>query len=601
MRLPYPILRHPFTTHLILIGLVLAVLAGAAISLDDHLAVARMEKDLEARGRIAQSEVIALVKAGDHKRLQTFCTAIASDTATRVTIILPDGTILADSHEKPADMENHRDRPEVIAALAGRVGASHRHSYTLNTEMFYVALPLNDGTRLLGVLRTALPAAALAHWQRAQQHGIIVVAMVLFAVAATIAWFLHRDQELTLKAMRQWATDLATGTPSRKSMSLTGPDSILALAAALDHLVGQLTERIALVSQERNELEAVFGSMVEGVLTVDAEERVQSFNPAALALLGLDPRRVKGRPTLEAVRNLDLQRFIKATLAAATRQEREIALPDAKGDSRSFYLCGVPLKEGEGQRVTGALVVMSDVTNLRRLETVRRDFVANVSHELKTPITSIAGFVETLLDGALTEPDNARRFLNIIHQQAKRLHAIVEDLLALSRLEKETERHEITLDHHPIREAIAGAVQTCLPAATAKKISIRQECPPTLAAWLNPPLFEQALVNLIDNAIKYSPPDSDVLVFATATDDEVVVTVEDQGVGIAPRDQSRVFERFFRVDKARSSGTGGTGLGLAIVKHIVQAHGGRVTLTSTPGKGSTFAIHLRQAPTTTPA
>ena len=591
---PQALSRHPFVSLLVLTGLILAVLAGYAIQRGSQFASTEAGRDLEARARIAQTQATILLQRGDLEGLRAFCAAIAAATGTRITILLPTGTVLADSHEEPARMENHAGRPEIMAALRHRVKPAQRYSYTLHTEMLYVAVPLEENRALLGVLRTALPMTEIDRRLDGQRRAIILAAVLLFMLAMVAIWFISRQLRLPLRAMRNWATGVAAAGQLSRRLTVTGPDAIIDLATALDQMATRLTERATQISQQRNELEAVFGSMVEGVLTVDAEERVQSFNPAALTLLGLDPGRVKGRSTLEAVRNLELQRFIKATLSGKDTREGEIVLPDTKGANRSFYLRGVPLKSDDNH-TTGALIVLGDVTNLRRLETVRRDFVANVSHELKTPITSITGFVETLLDGALDEPENARHFLEIIHKQSKRLHAIVEDLLALSRLEQGAEKQEIALTPHPLTPLIEAAIQTCGPAATARKIIIRQECPGALAARLNPPLLEQALVNLVDNAIKYSPAGSTVLVSATAAENEVIVAVQDQGVGIAPRDQPRIFERFFRVDKARSSTMGGTGLGLSIVRHIVQAHGGRITLTSTPGKGSTFAVHLPTA------
>lgn len=587
---PQVLSRHPFVSLLALTGLILAVLAGYAIQRSSRFAAAEVERELIARARIAQGEAALLLQHNDVAGLQTFCAIIAATTNSRVTILLPNGRVLADSHEDPARMDNHADRPEVVAALQGRVAPTRRYSYTIQAEMLYVAVPLtHDGARL-GVLRTALPTASLERRLVPLRRGIMLTAALLFGLLGATTWLLNRSLNEPLRAMRQWTAELAAGKSPRRLIP-AGPEAVASLAVALDRMAAAMTGHLNRISQQRNELEAVFGSMVEGVLTVDAEERIRSFNPAALTLLGLDPGKVKGRSTLEAVRNLELQRFIKATLAASDTQEGEIVLPDAKGAGRSFYLRGVPLK-AEDHHATGALIVLGDVTNLRRLEAVRRDFVANVSHELKTPITSITGFVETLLDGALTEPDNARRFLEIIHKQAKRLHAIVEDLLALSRLEQGAEKQGLILTSQPLLPRIAAATETCLPAATAKGITLRQECPDSLVASLNPPLFEQALVNLIDNAIKYSPAGSNVLVSATATEEEVVISVQDQGVGIAARDQARIFERFFRVDKARSSTMGGTGLGLSIVRHIVQAHAGRITLESALGQGSTFAIHL---------
>jgi two-component system phosphate regulon sensor histidine kinase PhoR len=242
--------------------------------------------------------------------------------------------------------------------------------------------------------------------------------------------------------------------------------------------------------------------------------------------------------------------------------------------------------------VIGTLAVFHDITHLRRLETARRDFVANVSHELKTPITSIKGFVETLLAGALKEPENAEKFLRIIAQQTDRLHEIIDDLLSLSRIEQKAEKHQIALARGNLKEVLQAASQACEAKAAAKNISLEVTCPDTLRASLNAPLLEQALVNLIDNAVKFSPAHSTVRVEAQETEAEIIIRVMDQGDGIPPEHLDRIFERFYRVDAGRSRKEGGTGLGLAIVKHIAQAHGGRVTVESTPGQGSIFSLHL---------
>jgi two-component system, OmpR family, phosphate regulon sensor histidine kinase PhoR len=251
---------------------------------------------------------------------------------------------------------------------------------------------------------------------------------------------------------------------------------------------------------------------------------------------------------------------------------------------------GTALRDGHGQGV-GAVIVLNDVTRYRHLENLRRDFVANVSHELKTPIASIKGFVETLLDGALQSPDDAQRFLKIIASHAERLNNIIEDLLSLSKIEQSEEAANLPLVEVPLRPVLEAALRGCEPQASARKVSLELRCEEILA-HVNPPLMEQAIINLIDNAIKYSEPGGQVVVEAQQNASEVIVAVQDRGCGIATEHLPRLFERFYRVDRARSRKLGGTGLGLAIVKHIVQAHQGRVTVESTPGEGSTFSIHL---------
>jgi two-component system, OmpR family, phosphate regulon sensor histidine kinase PhoR len=292
------------------------------------------------------------------------------------------------------------------------------------------------------------------------------------------------------------------------------------------------------------------------------------------------------------VRNPDLQNFVTRALASPRQMDGEIILRDNNRD-RLLQVTGTTLRDLQGQAF-GALIVLNDVTRLRRLEQARRDFVANVSHELKTPITSIKGFVETLLDGAMLEPENAMNFLQIIAKHADRLNEIIDDLLSLSRIEQDSEQGKITLAPARIKEVLNKAIQVCRERAAAKEITITLTCPDDLVEEINAPLLEQAVVNLIDNAVKYSPAGHPVEVEAREELGEVWILVRDQGSGIAPEHLPRLFERFYRVDAGRSRKVGGTGLGLAIVKHIAQAHEGYVTLQSVPGKGSTFFIHLPQ-------
>jgi two-component system phosphate regulon sensor histidine kinase PhoR len=249
------------------------------------------------------------------------------------------------------------------------------------------------------------------------------------------------------------------------------------------------------------------------------------------------------------------------------------------------------LRDGEGNRV-GVLVVLNDITRLRKLENIRKDFVANVSHEIRTPITAIKGFVETLRDGAMQNPQDGERFLGIIQNHVLRLEALVEDLLSLSRIEEETEKEEIVLEEKTVKDVLVGALQLCQAKSEPKQIRMELSCRADLVGKINPSLLEQAVVNLLDNAINYSEPEKSIWVEADTTPQEILIQVRDEGCGIEKHHQERLFERFYRVDKARSRKQGGTGLGLAIVKHIMEAHGGSVSLESQLGRGSTFTLHL---------
>lgn len=552
--------------------------------------VEQTAQGLTARAALVKDKIHDILDTGDYARLDQFCKEIGEASATRLTVILPTGKVVADSVEEPSRMENHADRPEVVAALSGHAIPSMRFSYTLQQRLMYVAIPLTKNNTPIAILRTSIPLTAVDHALRQIYMKIAFSSIWVALAVALVAWFFSRRISTPLEDMRHGAENFANGNFNKK-LREEGTEEIASLARAMNKMASHLDERIRTVVRQRNELEAVFSSMVEGVLTVDTEERILGINRAGARLLKVDFAKVKGKNTMEAVRNTDLQRFVKRALASPETIDGEIILADTSGSERFFYLHGTGLSDDQGKS-TGALIVINDVTNLRRLENVRRDFVANVSHELKTPITSIEGFVETLLDGAMDDPEDARRFLEIIAKQSKRLHAIVEDLLALSRIEQEANREEIPLQRLTLLESLQSARQNCLPKAESKNVGIEMHCPDDLAAMINPALFEQAVGNLIDNAVKYNPEGSRVVVLAAKQDSEVLISVTDNGVGVSQEDLPRLFERFYRVDKARSNKLGGTGLGLSIVKHIIQAHKGYITVDSTLGLGSTFTIHL---------
>jgi two-component system, OmpR family, phosphate regulon sensor histidine kinase PhoR len=373
------------------------------------------------------------------------------------------------------------------------------------------------------------------------------------------------------------------------------PDSeeIGALAEAFNSMAEQLQDRIRTIENQRNEQEAVLASMVESVLAIDRDEVVIGINKATAELLGVEPAMAEGRTLQEVVRNPDLIALAKGVLGGGGPVEGEIVL--RREGERHLQVHATGLQGLEGQRL-GALLVLNDVTRIRRLESLRRDFVANVSHELRTPITSIKGFVETLQSDPPGDPDVARRFLTIVNRQADRLQAIIDDLLSLSRLEQEGGSLELARDAALIRPLLQEAVDISTARATGDVPAVRIECVDDLEVVVNAPLLEQALVNLLENALKYSGNATEIVVAAHAEPDLVVVSVRDDGRGIAPMHLPRIFERFYRVDKARSRNMGGTGLGLAIVKHIAQAHGGEASVSSTLGEGTTFTITLPRRP-----
>jgi len=357
-----------------------------------------------------------------------------------------------------------------------------------------------------------------------------------------------------------------------------------------------LDEKIQTIVTQKNQLETVFSSMVEAVVAIDNEERIISINSAAADLFGIEKETAPGIIVQQVVRNVHLQQQINHTLTTKIPVEDEIAFYDNLSE-RFLQTNIVTLVNGIGEYI-GVLVVMNDVTRLRRLENVRSDFVANVSHELRTPITAIQGYVETLLDDALDDREQAERFLQIVLRHSLRLSNIIDDLLILSRIEEESKQGQIVLEKGLLKPVLESAVQACQLKADGADIRLSIDCPDDIVIEMNATLLEQALVNLLINGITYSKQGGEVAVLArlgsTPEDDNVRVVVRDHGCGIARKHLPRLFERFYRSDKARSRSLGGTGLGLAIVKHIVQAHKGSIDVTSVEGQGSEFTITMKR-------
>ncbi|MCW8129882.1 MAG: PAS domain-containing protein [Planctomycetota bacterium] len=574
---------------MVLVGL-LAILVTTlyASSLMQQIYLDRCRRDLEDRAFLLQKEALEASRTGEIETGDHFCKSHTGPSAARLTLIRADGVVLGDSEESPSRMENHADRPEIKDAMQGRTGTSVRLSPTLHVDMLYVAIPLQDLGKIVGVLRVAIPLqmiqdAMVAFYFKALAGGIGVACLV-----GLISWLLSLKITRPLVELRAAADRISAGDLACRC-KVSDTDEFAAMAESLNRMGEQLDDRIRTLLRQRNELEAVLSSMVEGVLVIDREERLVRINRAAADFLGIMSDESIGRSIQEVVRNADLQRFLARTRSVQEPTEDQVVLRD-EGE-RHLQVHGTVLRDSENH-LMGVLVVLNDVTRMRRLEGVRRDFVANVSHELKTPITSIKGFVETLLDGALHDPKEAENFLQIVARQADRLNAIIEDLLTLSKIEQGEEQESIVLEEASVRDVVKSAIQACDLKAGAKDIRIDLHADEHLRASINAPLLEQALVNLIDNAIKYSEPGGMIKIETQRAHNEIALSVRDFGCGIEKEHLSRIFERFYRVDKARSRKLGGTGLGLAIVKHIAQAHKGRVGVESVPGKGSTFTIYI---------
>jgi two-component system phosphate regulon sensor histidine kinase PhoR len=543
--------------------------------------------DLETRAHLVDSRIGGRATLENEAWVDKLCKDLGKTTATRLTVILPSGKVLGDTEEDPGRMDNHGDRPEFREAMTGRVGVSTRFSFTLGHNQMYVAVPVKAQDKIVGVVRASLPMTAIDQALRVYYLQIVLGGLAIALLVAFLSFYISRRLSNPLENLKRGALRFAQGDLRRK-LPIPATDELASLAEVMNEMAGKLEDRINALIRQGQMQEAVLSSMIEGVLAIDAEQRLIALNRAGARLLGVDPEAALDQNIQDIVQDSELRWFINRTLSARDPIEREVEVN--KGE-QIIQAHGTSLRDPAGTSL-GVLVVLHDVTHLRRLEHVRRDFVANVSHELKTPITSIKGFVETLLAGAIREPENAENFLRIVARQTERLNEIIDDLLSLSRIEKDAERGQIFLTAQRIKGVLAAAIEVCEPKAQERNINVLLDCPDALRARVNAPLLEQAVVNLVDNAIKYSERDREVRVEAERSGPEVIVRVRDQGSGIQPEHLPRLFERFYRVDSGRSRQSGGTGLGLAIVKHIAQAHNGKVTVASTPGKGSVFALHL---------
>lgn len=552
---------------------------------------AQTSADLETRAYLMEERLTPLFIQGNGPELNAQCRIFGQRTQSRLTVVAGDGVVAADSDEHPSRLDNHKTRPEVALALQGKVGSSIRFSYTLQKNLLYVAVPLQaENGATVGCLRISVPISLIDVPLGLIQSKIAYGTLVLALLVAFVTWYISRQLSRPILAMRDGATRFAGGDFSEE-IPLTGPSELIDLSGALNRMARDLDQQIQTVVRQRNELTAVFNSMVEGVFTVDYKERITAINGAACKFLETSLDRALGQTILEVVRNSDLKLFVQAALHTKTGVEEDLRLTHLARGNLDIQAHGILVKGDSGGQQQ-ALIVLHDVTQLRKLESIRRDFVANVSHELKTPITAIQGFVETLLDdGGMEDRTNAQEFLHIIYKQSARLYAIVEDLLALSRIEQGQQNLELSCA--PLQPILESVQVACGFKAKDLGLDLVCHCPDNVWAKVNPPLLELALVNLVDNGLKYSKGHGTrVRVGIRQQGEMVYIAVEDDGEGIAPQHQDRLFERFYRVDKARSRKQGGTGLGLAIVKHIIQSHNGTIEVRSKPGQGSVFTIAL---------
>jgi two-component system phosphate regulon sensor histidine kinase PhoR len=506
----------------------------------------------------------------------------------RVTLIAIDGTVLGDSDRDPATMDNHATRPEVRAALSGSLGESQRHSSTLEDDLLYVAVPVEHNGTVIGVARVAMPVNAI----HAASNRVVTVVTIAIVVAAilviVLSIVLARLTAGRIERVTFAARQLASGDLDHL-MPVEGTDEISVVARAFNDMAGALRTYIVDVERERDRLTAVLRHMTDGVIITDARAEVQLINPAAVAMLQLADGPMEGAPLAQVARDHELTAMVQTLLAAGGPDiERRLVTLGWRGRGRMIWAVAsrIPARDGQGGR---ALLMLQDVTELRRTETVRKEFVANVSHELRTPVAALKAVVETLEDGAIDDRDAALDFLARMHVEVDGLAQLVEELLELSRIESGRDAlHVAPID---LGHVVETAAERLRPQAERQGVTLEVR-PPGERTIVNADAdrIRQVVVNLVHNGVKFTPPGGRVTVAVERRQAETTISVADTGIGVAPEQLGRLFERFFKADDARG---GGAGLGLAIAKHLVEAHGGRIWAESPgEGQGTTLIVAL---------
>ncbi|NQV24900.1 MAG: HAMP domain-containing protein [Rhodopirellula sp.] len=525
-----------------------------------------------------------------HISLTEAVNAIAIENSTRITLIREDGVVIEDSESDPLTMENHADRIEVELARKSGTGSSRRVSPTLGISMLYLAIRVGDASNPVGYVRLSVAMDAVEAEINFVQKivGGTFVAVSLLALAPM---FLILRRIIQPLVMLKTAANAITSGDLQQVVRVDRRDELGSLAEAFNTMSHDLSARmfeLRRTSQELSEssrlLSTVFGSMVEGVIAVDNDENILFANEAAREQLDFRDRDLVGRPVWECVRNETVRTVVRQAMSGLERSV-ECQLPR---HGTIVEIEATPLAENP---CPGVVLVFHDVTELRRLENIRREFASNVSHELKTPLTIIQTSAETLLDGAIDDPEFARRFIHRIDEQGQRLHALIMDLLQLSRIESREQSFDVTAV--PVRQVVKSLADQLITLAQSRNVALElDETAEEIHVAADAGAFRTIMENLLSNGLKYTPGGGRVAVSWKHDDTHAVISVQDSGVGISREHQKRIFERFFRVDRARTREIGGTGLGLAIVKHLASVFDAQVSVQSEVGKGSIFSLRI---------
>jgi len=560
-------------------------LLGRRITADTR---AETEHSLLMQAHLLRDIARPYLRGADDSHLQGRVEALRTFMDTRLTVVRSDGTVLADSDEDPVTMDNHGSRPEILAARVEGSGTATRFSRTIAATMMYVALTVEDDGELMGFVRVSLPLTVIRTKLTALRVAVTLGAMSAAAAALLVGFLLARRVIAPLASMTAVSESIADGNYEKRVASRSN-DEIGRLASAFNRMAAELESRLHTITEDRTKLLTILGGMVEGVVAIDGDQKVVHLNSAAGRILEVPPSECIGRPIWEITRARKVGESLERSLLEGKEVSSELRLQGDHQD-RVVELRAAPLQSGQGGLV-GAVLVLHEVTELRRLETVRQDFVANVSHELKTPITAIRGLIDTVVEDGDMPEATRQRFLQKVKDQAIRLSLLVTDLLTLARLESADGM--VDTESMNVCESVEKSINNFRASAEEHGIQLIGDLPPAPVRIIGDvEAVELVVNNLLDNALKYTQEGGRVWVRLDTDGTMVVLEVEDTGIGIAKEHHGRIFERFYRVDKARSRELGGTGLGLSIVKHVCRTLGGSISVESEVGTGSTFRVRF---------
>ncbi|MEN6460142.1 MAG: ATP-binding protein [Syntrophomonas sp.] len=573
-------------TYLVLIIVIMVTFGIVLFNTVKEYYMKNVESNLIYEARL----VSEIIRQNDQQQLggphfQEICKTAGKDTDTRVTIIERLGKVLGDSEFDPAKLGPHNSRPEVYKALNGQVGIEIRYSETAKTKMIYVAMPFTSKS-VNGVVRMSKP---LIEAEKLYNHIWMVLLITIIAigiVAVLISLVMASRFSRPIKDITEAVKDMARGN-LRRRISYNGKDEFGILTNAFNDMAKYLDENINEISGVKNRLEALLYNTVNGIIMIDTYARITYANPAANSLLGKNTN-IIGRKHVEAINNYELLEIIDLVRKQLQSEHREIVMHSLGGKTVDVNVVPILNNSIDFQ---GVLVVLNDITSIKKLEQIRKDFVANVSHELKTPVAAISGFAETLVEEEGENPETVKEFSQIIFDESQRLSRLVNRLLELSRLESDS--RELHIEQVNINQLIQDTINMMQKRNDCqdKIIDFKKADSPVMING-DADVIAQVLINLLDNAIKYGPDGDHIVVSVAEQDDEIKISVEDHGAGIPENETERVFERFYRVDKARSRKTGGTGLGLAIAKHLVENHGGQIRVDSLSGNRTIFSFTI---------